>query len=296
MQEEFITKRFRAESLVTISTANDILEEYDADGYTLTLRQLYYQFVARGFIENTERSYKNLGSLVSDARMAGLIDWGYMTDRTRSLSDETTWTDVSDALSTMVGWYSMDKWSGQEIRPEVWVEKDALIGIINKACAPYQVGTMSCRGFPSQSVLYEAAQRITRRFGEEEQVTEIIHLGDHDPSGVDMTRDIIDRLNTMTYGGVDSGMITVNRIALSMDQVRKFDPPPNPAKLTDSRAAKYVEKFGYESWELDALQPQYMVELIRQTIKGCMDQSAWEDAEAREEEGRDRLRELATEE
>jgi hypothetical protein len=108
--------------------------------------------------------------------------------------------------------------------------------------------------------------RIKRRYVNDSQRTVILHLGDHDPSGIDMTRDILERLQGFLgyHGCADS--LTLYRIALNMDQVEEHNPPPNPAKLTDSRCAGYMDQYGDESWELDALRPDVLIELIRTKI------------------------------
>lgn len=284
MKQTFIQKKFKASSLEIIDKAIAILEEYGDQGYTLTLRQLYYQFVARDYIENTQRSYKNLGSIINDARLAGLIDWSFMVDRTRSLQRLSTWHDPHEILEGVAEQYQIDKWATQDTRVEVWVEKDALIDVVAQACDPLQVDYFSCRGYVSQSSMYEAAQRIRSRDND----TVIIHLGDHDPSGIDMTRDIYDRLDLMTYGGAQ-----VTRIALSMEQIEKFTPPPNPTKLTDSRAEGYVNEYGYESWELDALEPSYIREIIEAEVLLYRDAKLWNEAVAEEEAGRERLHDYA---
>ena len=104
------------------------------------------------------------------------------------------------------------------------------------------------------------------------QDVHIIHLGDHDPSGIDMTRDIEDRI-----GKVFGASVSVNRIALNMDQVQQYAPPPNPAKVTDSRFEDYLAAFGPESWELDALDPSALVALIEHAVKDKMDPDLWQE-------------------
>jgi hypothetical protein len=102
----------------------------------------------------------------------------------------------------------------------------------------------------------------------------IIHLGDHDPSGIDMTRDNRDRLGMFAQHNVE-----VIRLALNMDQVEQYTPPPNPAKTTDSRAKDYIAAYGTSSWELDALEPRVINELLHTTIRGCIDAEEWEERE-----------------
>lgn len=271
MIEEFTTKRFREASLEIIATANEICQTYRAQGYNLTLRQLYYQFVARDLLPNSDRSYKNLGGIINDARLAGLLDWDYLEDRTRNVSGGYFGGSTPGAvIARYASYYTEPLWKGQDYRPEVWVEKEALADVISQAAGPYRVPTFSCRGYVSQSEMYAAAKRFEdRRDRGLENV--VIHLGDHDPSGIDMTRDIRDRLALMSWGDVE-----VRRIALNMDQVRQYDPPPNPAKVTDSRAVDYIAQYGRSSWELDALEPRVLTDLIQREIDGLLDRDLFD--------------------
>lgn len=258
-----------------ITVADQICDDYMNDDLTLTLRQLYYQFVSRDIIPNNLKSYKRLASIINDARLAGLIDWEAIEDRTRGVKINYGWNSPQDIISSSAGQYQINLWEEQPCYVEVWVEKDALIGVIERACATRRVAYLSCRGYTSQSELYRAARRFRREEGKD---CHLIYLGDHDPSGIDMTRDVIDRHNL--FGAT----VDVDRIALNRDQVDKYQPPPNPAKLTDSRAAGYIAEHGNESWELDALEPKVLVKLIESKIEKLINKSQWE---------RDLTRELA---
>lgn len=250
--------RFQQKSLDLIELVNQVVDEYSAQGYELTLRQVYYQLVARGYIPNNERSYKNVGSLINDGRLAGLIDWHSVTDRTRNLRKESHWDNPADVIASARYSYNLDKWKGQPNYVEVWVEKDALVDIVGQACSPLDTPYFSCRGYTSQSEMWSAAQRFIRQERREKRI--IIHLGDHDPSGIDMTRDIQERLEMF---GAD---VYVKRVALTMNQIQTYNPPPNPAKITDSRASEYIDQFGDESWELDALEPKVITDLIKKQV------------------------------
>ena len=259
---------FKQKSLDLIELVNSVIDEYRAQGYELTLRQAYYQLVARGYIENNERSYKNIGSLINDGRLAGLIDWNSITDRTRNLRNRAHWDQPQDVIYSAKYSYLLDKWEGQPNYVEVWVEKDALIDIVGQACRPLDTPHFSCRGYTSQSEMWSAAQRFIRQKNREARY--IIHLGDHDPSGIDMTRDIQERLEMF---GAD---VYVKRVALTMNQVTTYNPPPNPAKITDSRCGKYIDQYGEESWELDALEPQMLVNLIRNEVTALRDDALYQ--------------------
>lgn len=280
-------KRFTAQTLATIGDAESIISEYLAQGFSLTLRQLYYQFVARALIANTERDYKRIGNILSDARRAGLIDWNAIEDRTRFIRSQGFFSSPTELLDTAKDAYHRDLWATQDKRIEVWIEKDALIGVIESICRENDVSYFSCRGYVSDSEMWRGARRM-RRYDHNSQKVIVLHLGDHDPSGIDMTRDIEDRLNLFS-GYAD---IEVRRIALTMEQIEEKNPPPNPAKMTDSRYAGYVAEFGDESWELDALEPQFISNLIRDEIEKERDQDLWDEAVSEQEKEREQIQDI----
>ncbi|WP_031039777.1 hypothetical protein [Streptomyces sp. NRRL F-5650] len=282
----YVGKRFSQSSLDLIATAESICRDYAAQGFDLTLRQLYYQFVARGYIANKQTEYKRLGGIVNDARLAGLLDWDYIVDRTRNLRGLSHWDNPESVIQSAAYGYRTERWANQPHRVEVWIEKDALVGVISQVCQRNDVNYFSCRGYTSQSELWGASQRMIR-YEQAGQKPVIIHLGDHDPSGVDMTRDIEDR---MALFGAD---VTVQRIALNMDQVEAHRPPPNPAKLTDSRATAYIREHGRSSWELDALEPTLLDQLIEDEIWAWRDAGLWEQETQAMERERTLLRGVA---
>lgn len=276
---------FRQKSLDLINLINGVVTEYSKQGYELTLRQVYYQLVSRGYIENNERSYKNIGSLINDGRLAGLIDWNSITDRTCNLRNRSHWNRPQDVIYSAKYSYLLDKWEGQPNYVEVWVEKDALVDIVGQACHPIDTPYFSCRGYTSQSEMWTAAQRFIRQKNRDNRY--IIHLGDHDPSGIDMTRDIQERLEMF---GAD---VYVKRVALTMNQVQTYNPPPNPAKITDSRCGKYIDQYGEESWELDALEPQMLVNLITNEVTALRDDEIYQAVCDREKQEKEELQKLA---
>jgi hypothetical protein len=321
MKIAYESKRFSADTLAAIVQANQILDEYAAAGYDLTLRQLYYQHVARGLIPNNERSYKRLGSIINDARLAGYIDWDSIVDRTRNVRSTTHWDDPADIIDATARSFKVDLWEQQNSYVEVWIEKDALVGVIEGVSTELDVPYFSCRGYTSQSEMWSAAQRIGKQVQAGKNIT-ILHLGDHDPSGIDMTRDIEDRLSlfiatdyahdlmdkTEGWDELDKSdqdsmikqwisdaldRFEVRRIALNMDQIDQYQPPPNPAKVTDSRAAGYIREYGYESWELDALPPDVLSGLVRTHVEGMIEDPAWDAAQEREQDGQRLLRQAS---
>jgi len=278
MKIEYVPKRFSQSSQYLINRANEIIAEYLAAGYDLTLRQLYYQFVARGYLPNKQSEYSKLGSTINNARLAGYLDWDVIEDRTRSLHAYTHWNSPKEIITACAKQYKIDIWESQPTYIEVWVEKEALAGVVSKACSELRIPYFACRGYVSQSEMWRAAMRFQQK---PQMEVLIIHLGDHDPSGIDMTRDIRERLAIF-----ESDNVIVKRIALNMDQIEELNPPPNPAKESDSRFTSYIQKYGHQSWELDALDPSYITRLIRQTARAYMDDDQWE--ESLEEEKKQR--------
>lgn len=273
----------RGQSLELIGIAEQICSSYQAQGYDLTLRQLYYQFVSRDVIPNNQRQYKMLGNVIDRARRAGYLDWNYIVDRTRNLMGFATYDSPADLIAEQEYRFHRDLWESQDYRIEVWVEKEALAGVIGRASGSYACDYFSCRGYVSQSEMHAAAKRH-QRYERQGQDVVVLHLGDHDPSGIDMSRDIQDRLS---FFGANT---VVERIALNMDQVEEYGPPPNPAKLTDSRVEEYIARYGEESWELDALDPATLNALINEHIERYLNPSLYQDALNEESRGRDLLR------
>lgn len=300
--------KFRASSLDIIAKANAIIAEYSAMGFRLTLRQIYYQFVARDQFpddrrwrwtgskwvrdpngtKNADPNYKWLGSILCDGRMAGLVDWDAMEDRGRNLLTLPTWDSPSSIIDACARQFRFDLWENQPHYVEVWIEKEALIGVVavpaNKWCVPH----FACKGYTSQSEMWDAGHNRLRQQVRTGKKITILHLGDHDPSGIDMTRDIRERLSMFVGSRVE-----IVRLALNMDQVERYQPPPNPAKMTDTRFEGYADLYGDESWELDALSPDVIADLIERQVMNRLDAEQWDKDKRREEEAREVLGEIA---
>jgi hypothetical protein len=281
MKEAFLNIRFRRPTLELIDHVNGIVDEYQALGFTLTLRQLFYQFVSRpalGLV-NTFDDYKRLGRTVTNARRVGLIDWDAIEDRTRNVHRLPTWDDPPEIVASCADQYREDVWASQPYRPEVWIEKDALTGVIEGVSEEFRAPWFSCRGNVSDSEMYAAGKRFARIFNQG-QVPLVLHLGDHDPNWLDMTRDIQDRLGMFARQEIE-----VQRLALNLDQTDGL--PPNFAKENDSRYATYVRQFGTtDCWELDALAPNVIADLVRTALNRLIGPGAWADALAGEDDNR----------
>lgn len=285
----YVEKRFGADTMKIIETANQIIDSYDRQGFSLTLRQLYYQFVARDILPNQQASYNRLGTIISDGRLAGLISWTAIEDRTRNLMGLSHFSGPAAAVRAARASYRRDLWATQQWRPEVWIEKEALVGVIGGICNRLRVDFFACRGYNSQSEQWRAGRRFAG-YIQKGQRPIVFHLGDHDPSGLDMTRDNRDRLSM--FAGMP---ITVQRLALNRSQIDELRPPPNPAKQTDSRFADYQAEHGDESWELDALDPAHISRLIEKAVTTIRDPELWDDALAKEVEDQRALDDIVEE-
>lgn len=279
MKQQYQTQNFSSERLELIAYIDRICVSYMADGYTLTARQLYYQLVARNIIPNNERSYKNTTKLLSDARLAGYIDWDAIEDRTRGFITRPRWGTGKQFINSVMPQYHTDLWRNQDMRVFVIVEKEALAGVLERVCKEFDVPLLAARGYPSVSTLREFADDQIIHHAREGQNIKILHLGDHDPSGIDMTRDLEDRLNLLC--GDDAEYFSIDRLALNMDQIEEHGFPPNPAKITDTRAKAYIKEHGTASWELDAMEPRLINELVRENISLHIDDNQWDEDVAR---------------
>jgi hypothetical protein len=267
----YINSELNASSLAIVNDTIKIIDEYEALNIFPTLRGLYYRMIARDLFpeywrdkktksKNNPNNYKKFSYLITKARLTGLIDWDSISDHTRSKKGITHWGNPDHIIKAVPGSFHLDHWAGQKIRPEVWIEKDALTGVISSICKKLDVDYFACVGYVSQSEMWTAAQRLTDYMFDKQKPV-IIYLGDHDPSGLDMSRDIRDRLKMFM-----DRRCHVNRIALNIDQVRKYNPPPDPAKFPDPRFVEYKSMYGTDSWELDALDPLVIQKLIEKTV------------------------------
>lgn len=287
MKTQYDYRSFTPAGLAVVRQADAICSQYALQGLRLSLRQLYYRFIAtdafpdtRYFTDgkrdpgntsgrgtkNCQQNYKWLGDLVADGRVAGEIDWNHIEDRGReSSAGDAGWENPEQAMNAIARQYGITHWDGQPEHVEVWVEKDALGPVMARAAVPLDVSYTACKGSPSHSLVHDAALRF-RRFERGDVRTRILYLGDHDPTGLDIPRDIQERLRLF------GSSCTVERIALTMDQVEQYDPPPNYAKESDARFQRYVDEWGTDCWELDALEPQVLIDLVDEKIREHLDE------------------------
>ena len=275
--------RMSADVQTTVEHALAILADPEFQGLTLTLRQLYYQFIARGLLpENTEQQYKRLGRIVTDAREAGIIDWHAIEDRGRACYFNGYQDDPQAILENLDHHLGYDPWQDQDVYLEAWIEKQSLEPMLARPCRKRRAPYMACKGYLSASEAWRAGMRFERAVAAGKRPV-LVHLGDHDPSGMDMTRDNGARLEFYSRAGVQ-----VVRVALNMDQVVQYGPPELPSKLKDSREKGYRDKHGTtKSWELDALRPSVLDALIGDAIDQFIDKDKWALSMAKERQMRE---------
>ncbi len=308
-------KKWSADKTTLCARIVAVVENYAKQGYTLTLRQLYYQLVASDTIPNDDTVYKKLSSILDDLRYTGMVDWDAIEDRGRVPDLPYYAENIPDAMDDILRAYRLDRQSGQDNVIEMWTEKDAISGILRRVTHEYHIRLVVNKGYSSSSAMYRAYRRLYRELEKGKRVT-ILYFGDHDPSGLDMVRDIKDRMinfllngesldiphNTLTYWynhvGLENPpadeqrddeddidyikrcyvheMFEVVPIGLTLEQIREYNPPPNPAKTTDSRSDWYIKEFGNESWEVDALSPAVMENIVRDAIDRRINRKQYE--------------------
>lgn len=289
MIDKFTELRLSKKNKERLGTINKIIEEYNNQGYKLTLRQLYYQLVSRDIIPNQKSEYAKLSSLLVQGRMAGIVDWDAIEDRLRVPYLIYNVRGITHAIEDTIDQYRLDRMKDQDIYIELWVEKDALSGVLKRITNHYHIRLMVNRGYSSCTAMHDAYERINEEIDDGKSAV-ILYLGDHDPSGLDMIRDIRKRLNTF---GISDDDLEVKQIGLTMEQIEKFNPPPNPAKITDPRAKDYIAVHGNTSWEVDALNPDTLHKLVKDNVEDLIDVDAFDDVVNQEESDKKILQRLS---
>lgn len=342
-----ITVRYwEAEKSDVIAKIRFIVNEYSKQGYILSLRQLHYQFVTKNWIVNHDTAYKKLGSILDDCRYAGLVDWDAFEDRGRVPYLPWWVNNPDEGLQAIIDQYRVNRQLNQSEYVELWTEKDALSGILRRSTSKYHIQLVVNKGYTSSSAAYNAYERIVEYIIAGKKVV-ILYFGDHDPSGLDMIRDIRERLtlflskgNKLQYAdnfypkvdewyrntGYDiydlnlseksvnllmgdedygdnyddaiaeceaakyklylekKGLFVVKQIGLTMQQIEQYNLPPNPTKMTDSRSPEYVKKYGKTCWEVDALEPTVLTQIVETNIAEHIDEDLYQKMISQEKE------------
>lgn len=265
VKEHFREVRFRGDTARYLEQVIMVIDRYQQMGYKMTLRQLYYQLVVASIIANQKKEYARLSDILTRARMGGLVDWGAIEDRVRVPKMHSEWDDIAGLVESACASYRLPRWSDQEYYVELWTEKEAIAGILSPITDKWHILLSINRGYSSATAMHDAAKRFIEAEGRGKKCV-LLYLGDHDPSGLDMDRDIADRLAEFR------ATVDYIRIGLTWAQIQQYNPPPNPAKFQDPRARDYIARFGQSSWEVDALPPNVLNPLVEQSILQYLNQ------------------------
>jgi hypothetical protein len=272
------SRRTRAE----IDVIRDAIYSVLAEDYPMTVRQVFYRLVSRGSIAKTEAEYKQtVCRLLTEMRRDGSIPWGWITDFTRTMRKPRTFSGLEHAVQATAEHYRRALWYDLDIRVEVWLEKDALAGVLYQETSRYDVPLMVTRGYPSLSFLHGAGEEIE----EDGKPTFIYYFGDHDPSGVDIPRKVEAGLREFA----PTTEIHFERVAVTPEQIERLGLPTRPTKATDSRS----RTFDGESVEVDAILPRTLRALCRRCIEGHLTENVLRAHRAAEESERQLLTEWA---
>lgn len=298
MIEQFREVNLRPAAIDMIEQANKILEEFRRDDIQLTVRGLHYQYVRRNWYENTQENYRKLVSVVSKGRIGGLINWSALEDLERTPSMPAFYDSKADfvqSLRNSADYYTLDHWQNQKHYVELWVEKKALSGMLKPVAEQWDVGFVMNKGYGSQTALYDASKRFIEAARKKDREPVLLYVGDHDPSGEDMVRDVRDRL-AMFCAPYDHHnrpiSVEVRKVALTFAQVKQYKCPPNPAKFKDPRADEYIAKFGKKSWETEALDPKDLRRIVEAEIRALVNIKTWNKTMAQEKNERVEIQEV----
>jgi len=268
-RREFKFTTLQIDKLNKVKQVLQDLNEYKP----LTLRQIYYQLVSKGYIPNNKSQYGMLSNLLKWARIKEFIDWNDIEDRVRVFEDLTGWhckeTFIKASTISYLTSYNRNLLNNQDVYLECWIEKDALRGIFTKVAGQYSVPVVVCRGFSSASFLNDFKERVSHQ----DNKTVMLYFGDFDPSGMEMLKAMETTLeDEMGVYGVE-----FKRIALLKDDITKYKLPNNPdaIKKSDTRTEKHLLAYGDLAVELDALPPAVLEEKIRKAIEAEIDMTTY---------------------
>jgi hypothetical protein len=256
-----------------------MLYEIVAEQMPMTVRQVFYQAVVRGLIEKTEQAYERIQRTLVQMRREGYLSYGWISDNTRSVYRVRSFNDAEDVVRRTAEFYRKSLWADVDVHVEVWIEKDALAGVVRPITYEWDVGLYVCRGFASLSFIHAAAEEIDT-IG---KPARIYHLGDHDPSGVTAANKICETLFDLT----SQEDIRFTRLAVLPDQIAAWSLP--------TRQSSHSRDWEGDSVELDAIAPDELRWLVQRAIEQHLPHEQFEVLKAAEESERELLRQWAGE-
>jgi hypothetical protein len=275
-------KRHRS-TKAEVDARRDALLDIVSEMKPMTVRQVFYQATVRNIVEKSEAGYNRVQIDLVLMRRSGVIPYAWIADNTRWQRRPRTFNSVQDALDATARFYRKSLWADADAYVEVWLEKDALSGVIYPVTSIYDVPLMVARGYSSLSFLHSAAEDIN----ELEVPAYIYHLGDFDPSGVNAAEKIEQTLKEMA----PEAEIHFERLAVTPAQIEMWNLPTRPTKKTDSRS----KGFGDISVELDTIRPADLRRLVQDAIEQHLPRRQFEILKIAEESERDLLKNLVRE-
>jgi hypothetical protein len=265
-----------------METLRDAIFDLLHDEQPMTNRQVFYRLVSLGLIAKTETEYRSTACrLLTEMRLDGAIPFGWIADNTRWMRKPKSYGSLDRFLALAAQTYRRAVWDAQDEYVEVWIEKDALAGVVYDVTAEWDVPLMVTRGYASLSFLHEAAEAIAARW----QPAHIYFFGDFDPSGVDIARTTEARLREFA----SDAEIEFERVAVTPKQIEEWSLPTRPTKRTDTRSRGFVA----ESVELDAIPPATLRSLVQDRIERHVDHEQLKVLLTAEKEERAWLEQLA---
>lgn len=262
----------------------EIIKEYTENNLVLTCRQLHYQLVSRNITANTDKDYKALTRLITDARMSGIIDWKTIVDRNRDSYTPYYEDNITDAIENTLASYKLNRMRNQKVYLEVMIEKMAIYEIVAAITRFYSITLTGDKGNCSKTILYDISKRLLRAQAEGKKCI-VLYIGDHDPSGLMMIDSITETLSLMGVSDFE-----FRPIALTYEQALKYNLPPNDVKKTDTNSPKYQQAFGEYSWECDALPTKILQDILEDEIRTSIDITKFWEVLDKEEEEKSKLK------
>lgn len=278
-------RRMRGESRASvrlIDAAASILEQE----HPMTIRQLFYRLVGTGQIDNTKQEYQRVSRLMTIARRDGRCEYGWIVDRSRPEYTPNVWENAAAYAEAIKRSYRRDCWQDQPCHIEVWTEKDAITSSIEPVTRELGVTVRVFRGFSSTTL----ANEIAETFSEIDKDIHVFYLGDHDPSGIDIERDILDRVGDFS-GGL--ALFDIKRLAIHAADIQRFNLPTQKVKTKDRRHGGFLQHHGDKCVELDALPPNELRRRVREAIEVLIDREPWDRHLLAEKVERDSIIDLA---
>lgn len=262
----------------------ELILEWARQHHPVTVRQIFYRLSTLEAVDKSERGYKAVGRLCTQMRLDGEIPFSYFADNTRWMRRPRTYNTIEEALELTAQTYRKSLWQNQTAAAEIWLEKEALAGVIYPVTSLWDVPLMVVKGYPSVTFLHTAASQMKNDYFHHNRITKIFYLGDRDPSGVDIYRHITERIPEFA----PQTPVIFQHVAVTPAQVHQWQLPSRPTKKKDSRA----KGFEGESVELDAIQPSDLRQLVTDCIEKVIDSSQLQQLRAIEKMEKDSVPQL----